>query len=99
MKLCKVVGFATASIKEEGLSAFKLLVVKGIDEEGVPSGQPFLAVDTLGAGHSELVAVTTGAPALNALNNKDLPVDAVIVAILDSVSVNQKEIYSKSKEE
>jgi len=33
------------------------------------------------------------------VNNKDLPVDAAVIAILDHVSINKKEIYTKNKEE
>lgn len=99
MKLCKVIGFATSSIKCEGLSPYKLLIVKAIDSNGTPSGDAFLAVDTFGAGLSDVVAVTTGVTATNAVNNKDLPVDAAIVAILDHVSINKKEIYTKNKED
>jgi len=47
MKLCKVIGFATSSIKYEGLSPFKLLVLRTLDSNGQPSGDGFIAVDTL----------------------------------------------------
>ncbi len=99
MKLCKVIGFATSSIKYEGLSPFKLLVLRTLDSNGQPSGDGFIAVDTFGAGLSDVVAVTTGVTATNAVNNKDLPVDAAVIAILDHVSINKKEIYTKNKEE
>ncbi len=98
MKLCRVVGFATSSIKREGLSSYKLLILKDVDEEGNPQGEAFLAVDTVGAGLSEYVAVTTGTPATNALSDKNLPVDAAIIAILDHITINRKEIYTKNKE-
>jgi len=99
MKLCKVVGFATASIKREGLSSYKLLILKPIDDSGRPTGEAFLAVDAVGAGLSEVVAVTTGAPALNAVTDKSLPVDAAVIAICDNVTINRKEIDTKSKED
>ena len=99
MKLCKVVGFATASIKREGLSSYKLLILKPIDDSGRPTGEAFLAVDAVGAGLSEVVAVTTGAPALNAVTDKSLPVDAAVIAICDNVTINKKEIDTKSKED
>jgi len=41
MKLCKVIGFATASIKREGLSSYKLLILKPIDDGGRPQANPF----------------------------------------------------------
>ncbi|MBW2027871.1 MAG: EutN/CcmL family microcompartment protein [Deltaproteobacteria bacterium] len=99
MKICKVMGFATASLKIEGLAPYKLLIVKGIDDEGEPTGETLLAVDTFGAGLSEVVAVVTGSTASKAIHNKDLPVDAAVVGIIDHVSINKKEIYSKNREE
>jgi ethanolamine utilization protein EutN len=98
MKLCKVVGNATSSVKHAGLGSYKLLVLRALDETGNLTGEAFLAVDQLGAGMSEVVAVAMGAPAMNAVKNHDLPVDAAVVAILDEVSINKKEIYSKNKE-
>jgi ethanolamine utilization protein EutN len=99
MKLCKVIGFVTASIKREGLSSYKLLILKPIDDSGHPTGESFLAVDTVGAGLSDVVAVTTGAPATNALGDKTLPVDAAVIAICDHVTINKKEIDTKIKED
>jgi ethanolamine utilization protein EutN len=99
MKLCKVIGFATASIKREGLSSYKLLILKPIDDSGRPTGESLLAVDTVGAGLSEVVAVTTGAPALNAVADKSLPVDAAVIAICDNVTINKKEIDTRTKED
>ena len=99
MKLCKVIGVATASIKREGLSSYKLLILKPIDDSGRPTGESFLAVDTVGAGLSEVVAVTTGSPATHALADKNLPVDAAVIAICDHVTINKKEINFKTKED
>ena len=55
-------------------------------------------MDTVGAGLSEFVAVTTGTPATHALSDKNLPVDAAVIAILDHVTIDKKEIYNKDKE-
>ena len=99
MKLCKVIGFATASIKREGLSSYKLLILKPIDDSGRPTGESFLAVDTVGAGLSDVVVVTTGAPAIHALADKNLPVDAAVIAICEHVTINKKDIDTKTKED
>ena|SRR5512136_1844000 len=99
MKLCKVIGFATASIKREGLSPYKLLILKSIDDSGHPTGESFLAVDTVGAGLSEVVAVTTGSPATHALADNTLPVDAAVIAICEHVTINKREIDTKTKED
>lgn len=55
-------------------------------------------MDTVGAGLSEVVAVTTGAPATHALTDRNLPVDAAVIAICDHVTINSKEIDTKTKE-
>jgi microcompartment protein CcmK/EutM len=73
--------------------------LKPIDDSGRPTGESFLAVDAVGAGLSEVVAVTTGAPALNAVSDKSLPVDAAVIAICDNVTINKKEIDIKAKED
>ena len=39
MKICKIIGFATSSIKVEGLGAYKLVILKNIDDTGNPTAQ------------------------------------------------------------
>jgi ethanolamine utilization protein EutN len=99
MKICKIIGFAASSIKVEGLGAYKLVILKNIDDTGNPTGDSFLAVDTFGSGLSEVVAVATGSTASKAVQNKNLPVDAAVIGIIDHISLLKKEIYSKNKEE
>jgi microcompartment protein CcmK/EutM len=98
MKLCRVIGKGDASIKEPGLDAATLLVVQEVDTAMTASGQVLLAVDTKGAGLGEIVAVVTGSAALRSVGKGDVPYDAVVVAIMDHVSVHGKEIYNKNQE-
>ena len=98
MKLCKIIGFATSSIKVEGLGAYKLVILKNIDDSGNPTGESFLAVDTFGAGLNEVVAVATGSTASKAVQSTNLPIDAAVIGIIDHISLLKKEIYSKNKE-
>jgi microcompartment protein CcmK/EutM len=49
----------------------------------------------VGAGEGEVVGVIQGAPAQSALESKDVPIDAVIVSIFDSLSIEGKEVYKK----
>ena len=95
MKLCKVIGYATASIKSERLGSHKLVVLKNIDDDGHPTGDSFLAVDMFGAGVSEIVAVTTGCTAAHALNETQLPVDAAVVGIIDNISIDKKVVFKR----
>jgi len=53
-----------------------------------------VAVDSVGAGVSELVMFCQGSSARLAAGLKDALVDAVIIGIVDSVDVLGKQIYS-----
>ena len=98
MKLCIVVGKGDSSVKHPGLAGARLLVLQEIDKAMKPQGGLILAVDTQGAGMGELVAVVTGSAAIRSLGQGDVPYDAAIVAIMDHLSVNGREIYNKNQE-
>jgi len=61
----------------------------------VGSGRVLVAVDTVGAGLGEMVLVTQGSSARLTPETKNLPVDTVIIGILDTVHVAQKCVYNK----
>jgi ethanolamine utilization protein EutN len=98
MRLCRVIGKGDASIKEAGLEAATLLVVQAVDTAMTSSGPLLLAVDTKGAGMGEVVAVVTGGSAARNVAKGDVPYDAVVVAIMDHVSIDGKEVYNKNQE-
>ena len=98
MKLCRVIGKANSSIKHAGLQAFKMLVVQVIEKDGKGSGSMLLAIDTVGAGADEVVAVVQGGSAVKNVGKGDIPCDAAVVAIMDNIFVENKEIYNKYKE-
>jgi ethanolamine utilization protein EutN len=98
MKLCRVIGKGDASVKEPGLEAAKLLVVQEVDTARASAGPLLLAVDTKGAGMGELVAVVTGSSAVRSVGKGDVPYDAVVVAIMDHVSIGGTEVYNKNQE-
>lgn len=60
MQLARVVGFATATVKDASLQGQKLLVVQPLLTGGAaPDGDPIVALDTVGAGRGELVLITS----------------------------------------
>ena len=79
MRIAKVVGVAVATVKDRRLEGGKLLLVSDADPAGEAQGQPFLALDTVGAGEGELVIVVDGSSARIAAGDANRPVDAVIV--------------------
>lgn len=95
MIIAKVVGSAVATLKLEALHATKLLVVRPAGASGEVTGEPFLAVDLVGAGEEELVLVTQGSSARAATGNMSSPTDAAIVGILDSLRVDGAVTFRK----
>lgn len=85
MMICRVVGHAVSTVKHQLLSGHKMLVCQQLDGEKTV-GTPFIALDAVGAGEGDMVAVVQGRPGQSALADASTPVDAVIVAILDSYS-------------
>jgi len=88
MLLAKVIGNVCTTKKNEALSALRLLFIQPLGKDLKPNGQAFVAVDEVGAGFDELVIVTQGAPAMQAFDKgKLIPVDAVVVGIVDNLEV------------
>jgi ethanolamine utilization protein EutN len=56
-----------------------------------------VAVDTLGCGLDEVVLFCQGSSARQATGMKSLPVDAVVVGIVDTVDVLNQKIYPAKK--
>jgi ethanolamine utilization protein EutN len=85
MIIAKVMGSAVATLKHDLLKTTKLLLVSPTDVKGNVTGEPFLAVDLVGAGEGELVIVSQGSSARVATGQGSSPADAAIVGILDSL--------------
>jgi ethanolamine utilization protein EutN len=88
MFLGKVIGSVWATQKEAGMENLKLLIVQPLDWSEKESGQSVIAADRIGAGVGEKVIVSRGNPARILFSNKNVPIDAVIVGIVDSYEVS-----------
>ncbi|TJY43957.1 ethanolamine utilization protein EutN [Cohnella pontilimi] len=84
MFLGKVIGSVWATQKEEGMDNLKLMIVQPLDFRERESGQTVIAADRIGAGVGEKVIVSRGSPARILFSGKQVPVDAMIVGIVDS---------------
>ena len=96
MLIAKVIGTTIATIKDEKLVGRKLLILRQTDESGAPAGKPYVAIDTLDAGIGDLVLTCSGSSARQTNITKDTPVDAVIMAVVDSLEVEGKITFRKS---
>jgi microcompartment protein CcmK/EutM len=96
MLIARVVGSAVSTVKEDRLKGLKLLVVREATVDNQLVGKPIVAVDAGGAGVGELVLIVQGSSARQTRQTRDTPVDAVIMAILDSIEVEGKVTFRKS---
>ena len=98
MFIAKVVGSTVSTQKVDSMVGHKLLVIEPyrVDPETRSSmkttGRTLVAVDTMGAGENECVLVVQGSSARMTPETKNLPVDAVIIGIVDSVRVGKENI-------
>lgn len=95
MLIAKVIGSAVSTIKDPQLTGQKLLIVQQTDEKGDPIGKPFVAIDTVNSGVGDLVLTAHGSSARQTTITKDRPVDAVIMAMVDSLEVDGKLTFQK----
>lgn len=89
MIIAKVIGSAVATLKHELLKTTKLLLVGPADVRGNLTGEPFLAVDLVGAGDGELVMISRGSSARAAIGDDSSPADAAVIGILDTLQVEE----------
>ncbi len=90
-----VIGTVVASQKVAQLKGYKLLLVADPDRSD-PTAPATVAIDTVGAGNGERVIVVRGSSARAAAGLADVPVDAVIVGIVDEVERDGTSVYKKS---
>jgi len=101
MFVALVTGSVVATQKTESMTGHKLLVVEPyrLDDKSrdrlVSTGRTFIAVDTLGAGEGQFVLVTQGSSARLTPETKSLPIDAVVIGLVDAVRVEGKEVFSR----
>jgi len=101
MLLAKVTGSLVSTQKVDAMTGRKLLLVEPyhLDRETggklVGTGRALVAVDTVGAGEGEMVLITQGSSARLTPETKSLPVDTVVIGIVDSVHAAQSCVYSK----
>ncbi len=97
MLIARVIGTTVSTIKDEKLTGRKLLILRQTDERGELFGKPYVAVDTIDAGVGDLVLTAAGSSARQTTVTKDCPVDAVIMAIIDSLQVDGEVVFRKSR--
>lgn len=100
MFLAKVIGSVVSTQKVATMTGHKLLTVEPLRVEPkerdtlIGTGRSFVVVDTLGAGHGEMVLIVQGSSARLMPETEKLPIDCAIIGIVDTVNVENKTIFS-----
>jgi ethanolamine utilization protein EutN len=101
MFVAKVTGAVVSTQKVDAMVGYKLLVVEPyrLDPAArsslVTTGRTFVAVDMLGAGEGDYVLITQGSSARLTPETKNMPIDCVVIGIIDQVRVDQGMVYSR----
>ncbi len=101
MFVAKVTGSLVSTQKVDAMTGRKLLVIEPyrVDPKDrsrlVTTGRTLVSVDTVGAGEGEYVLVCQGSSARLTPETKNLPVDTVIIGIVDTVHVDHRCVYAK----
>lgn len=108
MFLGRVKGHVVATVKDRSMNGQKLLIVEPLkvdyDDPGKAgsgnegggrfevTGRAIVALDTIGAGEGQLVLIVQGSSARMAEGMNKLPVDAMVIGIVDEAVVHGKRI-------
>ncbi|NMB46770.1 MAG: EutN/CcmL family microcompartment protein [Firmicutes bacterium] len=88
MKFGRVLGSVVCTQEDANLAGVKLLVVQPLTQELQPHGSAYIAADAVGqAGTGQIVTVVFSADATQAFPQKQIPVDASIVGLVDDHTV------------
>jgi ethanolamine utilization protein EutN len=99
MILARVEGSVVATKKNTKMTGSKFLLVRPLvidsptAKEWKPGTSTLVAVDSLGAGEGEIILVVQGSSARLAADDKDSPVDAVVIGIVDTVDLAKNILY------
>jgi len=98
MFLARVIGSVVSTKKEETMRGRPLLLLRPmlVDEADPtrlkPGANTIVAVDPLGAGTGDLVLFCQGSSARQASGLKQMPIDAAVIGLVDTVEVLGKRI-------
>ena len=95
MQIAKVRGTVVSTQKEPSLRGVKFLLVQLLDDAGELLPDYEVAADNVGAGVDEWVLVSRGSAARQVPGSESRPVDAAVIGIIDTVSVDNRPLYNK----
>jgi ethanolamine utilization protein EutN len=88
MFYARVTGTVVATRKDPKLAGLKLMVIQKVNYNGEDDGESIIAVDFVRAGLGDLVFCTRSKDACWP-HNKDCPIDAGIMGIIDTIAIKK----------
>ena len=104
MFLAKVTGSLVSTTKLDTMVGHKLMIVEPYRLESeerkslATTGRTFVAVDTIGAGVDDFVLIVQGSSARLTDETKAMPIDTLIIGIVDKVHVDQYCVFDREEE-
>jgi ethanolamine utilization protein EutN len=99
MILARVEGYVVATKKNAKMTGSKFLFVRPLvidpaSPKAFKAGtNTIVAVDELGAGEGDVVLIAQGSSARLGAKDKDTPLDAMIIGIVDTVDMKKEILY------
>ena len=92
MLLARVVGDVVSTVRNRFYKGHKLLMLENINLQGETVGNTYIGIDKVDAGPGDLVLVNReGSGARQLLNNDHIPIQSVIVGVVDGMHVEENE--------
>jgi len=92
MILGRVIGTVWATRKDEQTVGMTFQLVREVNLDLTPTESFVVAVDSVGAGVGEIVLVAQGSSGRQTALTRNKPIDAVIMAIVDRLDVDEPEV-------
>ncbi len=92
MRLARITGRVSASIKSGKLSGARMLVADYVDTDGEVLDPAVVVIDACGAGPGDLVLVVNGSAARVPAETAGVPTDATAVGFIDQLSVGDRNL-------
>ena len=99
MNLAKVLGTVVSSRKEPAIEGLKLLMLGVAGPDGALTGATVVAADAVGAGEGEYVLYASGSSARQTRVTDARPIDATVMAIVDSWAIDGEDRYKKGRDD
>lgn len=92
MRLARITGRVSASVKSGGLAGHKMLLADYVGPDGEVLEPAAVVTDACGAGPGDLVLVAAGSAARIPAETAGVPTDATAVAFIDQMSVGARNV-------